>query len=507
MAEIRIETKPVVIGWDQGYDHSYLVFVDDDGFETTIRAGVTYGIPPYGPLDVKVGAALADTLDARDISEREARGSTVIYLGGRDALAVWQSMLQAAQTIQDEPLGYDLEPTAQNSNSVVAAVLQRVGIEMSDYFPLTSDPDEFHLGWDHSLEQVAYTIVSPKAADGSEIESDDILFGGKRDDTLIGGLGADELIGRAGNDSLYAFLQGAGYELLYGPGPVSDEVRDTLKGGDGFDDYYIAEHYNDYDVSYVEGLSDASGLEYDQIVLLADVGNAGGYSQSIDFSIFDDVDVIDDADQAGALYFYDFGSDEYLHIHFTSSYGNIAGDTVYATDLMGDWQNGVDSYFIEGIVHQGDLYIYRIDDRFEYAAGISAEWMGIDAVAVVKNYTLGDLSLWGDLGDGPGPIDPDPTNPDYTFHPDFPDVADYSLSAEGVTLDLETDTATGGSAEGDNIVAANHVIGSAYGDALTGDSNDNDLEGEGGNDNIDGAGGDDWIRAGSGEDVISGGGG
>ncbi len=75
----------------------------------------------------------------------------------------------------------------------------------------------------------------------------------------------------------------------------------------------------------------------------------------------------------------------------------------------------------------------------------------------------------------------------------------------GVFVNLATNTAFGGHAEGDVISNFENVRGSAGSDTLIGSNGDNTLEGYTGNDTIDGAGGRDTLWGDSGNDVIRGG--
>ena len=66
---------------------------------------------------------------------------------------------------------------------------------------------------------------------------------------------------------------------------------------------------------------------------------------------------------------------------------------------------------------------------------------------------------------------------------------DYSNDPAGVTVDLATGTATNGFGGTDTITNFQNVIGSAYGDVITGDANDNVITVGGGNNTLDGGGG------------------
>src|SRR6266571_7488409 len=85
------------------------------------------------------------------------------------------------------------------------------------------------------------------------------------------------------------------------------------------------------------------------------------------------------------------------------------------------------------------------------------------------------------------------------------DTADYSTSANGVTVNLATNVNTGGDAQGDSLTGIENVTGSNYNDALTGDSNDNTLTGGAGNDTLVGGAGNDTLIGGAGKDTLVGG--
>jgi Ca2+-binding RTX toxin-like protein len=103
------------------------------------------------------------------------------------------------------------------------------------------------------------------------------------------------------------------------------------------------------------------------------------------------------------------------------------------------------------------------------------------------------------------------------------DMVDYFTSGSGVTVDLSTQTASGGDATGDTISGFESIRGSEFADNLTGstganlisgeDGNDiiaggagaDELFGEGGTDSIDGGDGNDRLVGGAGADTLVGG--
>jgi VCBS repeat-containing protein len=83
------------------------------------------------------------------------------------------------------------------------------------------------------------------------------------------------------------------------------------------------------------------------------------------------------------------------------------------------------------------------------------------------------------------------------------DSADYSASADAVTVNLSLGTGVGGDAQGDTLTAIENIIGSALDDTLTGDAQTNTLQGGDGNDTLAGLGGADVIDGGAGSNTIN----
>ena len=97
------------------------------------------------------------------------------------------------------------------------------------------------------------------------------------------------------------------------------------------------------------------------------------------------------------------------------------------------------------------------------------------------------------------------TGPDLLDGGDGNDSADYRDTDAGVTVNLASGIGTGGTAEGDTLLAIEHIYGSDFDDSLTGSDQDNTLLGLGGNDLLSGLGGNDILRGGTGLDLLDGG--
>src|SRR6266550_1970159 len=82
------------------------------------------------------------------------------------------------------------------------------------------------------------------------------------------------------------------------------------------------------------------------------------------------------------------------------------------------------------------------------------------------------------------------------------DYATYQDSNAGVDVNLATNVAKGGTAQGDTFFSIEGLEGSNYDDKLTGDSHDNVLKGADGNDVLKGGGGADALYGGNGNDVM-----
>lgn len=85
------------------------------------------------------------------------------------------------------------------------------------------------------------------------------------------------------------------------------------------------------------------------------------------------------------------------------------------------------------------------------------------------------------------------------------DTASYQGSAKGVSINLATNTHSGGDATGDKLYSIENVVGSDFKDKIIGDSGDNVLYGLGGNDYLNGGGGNDKLEGGEGADILDGG--
>ncbi|MDY6941057.1 MAG: hypothetical protein SWY16_25790 [Cyanobacteriota bacterium] len=95
------------------------------------------------------------------------------------------------------------------------------------------------------------------------------------------------------------------------------------------------------------------------------------------------------------------------------------------------------------------------------------------------------------------------------------DGTSYIASPAPVIVDLTREIAFQGEAEGDRLISIEHILGTRYGDRITGNQKknhlngsrgDDTLRGEAGSDTLEGGVGDDWLSGGAGADTLDGGG-
>jgi Ca2+-binding RTX toxin-like protein len=81
------------------------------------------------------------------------------------------------------------------------------------------------------------------------------------------------------------------------------------------------------------------------------------------------------------------------------------------------------------------------------------------------------------------------------------DMADYTISTGAVTINLLTNSVTGGHATNDILSSIESLRGGEFNDTLTGNNGFNRLSGMGGTDTLDGGAGQDKLKGGNGSDV------
>jgi Ca2+-binding RTX toxin-like protein len=265
-----------------------------------------------------------------------------------------------------------------------------------------------------------------------------ILNGDGGDDVLKGAGGADRLIGGSGVDTAtYLGSTAVTVNLTSGIGSGGWAQGDTLTG-----------------IENVVGSSDGDVLvgDADANELLGEGGNdslRGGAG----------ADVLDgDAGTDTVTYIESGVGVDVSLLTGTGSGGTAEGDTLddvenligslFDDDLTGDDERNL----LQGSIGADELVGRGGNDTLE--GGIGDDWLSGD--------NGGDI-----LSGGAG----------------FDFIA-YTMAETGVTIDLAAGIASGGDATGDTFSSIEHVAGSDYDDALTGDAGDNILKGFGGADTL-----------------------
>ncbi|WP_431857827.1 hypothetical protein [Azospirillum sp.] len=275
-------------------------------------------------------------------------------------------------------------------------------------------------------------------------QGNDSVGGGDGDDTLLGGAGDDSLSGGEGNDQLWG---GAG--------------ADRLDGGGGRDMAVYLSSAEGVTVDLrLDGVQDGGSATGDRLTGVEDLTG----------SRFSDRLIGDAGDNMlrGAAGADSIEGGDGLHDRASYAYSAAAVDVDLGRagsqaggDAEGDVLSGIED--LTGSDHDDAL---RGDARANSIRGGA----GADRI------------------DGDGGVD----------------TADFTGSA-AIDVDLSRDVQRGGDAEGDQLTAIENVLGSAFGDRISGDAGANLLVGLDGEDTLSGGAGADTLRGGTGADVLDGG--
>ena len=301
---------------------------------------------------------------------------------------------------------------------------------------------------------------------------------GSGNDLVVGNAVANYISGRDGNDRIW----GSGGDDVLEGGPGADQLD-----GDAGMDW----------VSY-------RGSDAAVTVNLADSTVSGGHAEGDVLTEIENVIGSDHADvltgndganrfEGGAGADQLNGGDNNDWVSYEGSNEGVTVDLAEDTYEGGHAQGDVISN-IENVTGSGHADVLKGDgnaNRLEGGPG-NDELDGAGGADTLQG-GAGDDLLYGSAG------------ADSLGGGDGFDVLSYANSNEGVTINLEEGTVTGGYAQGDVITGIEHIIGSAHGDILTGDGAANTLHGIGGDDELQGNGGDDTLEGGEGSDRLDGG--
>jgi Ca2+-binding RTX toxin-like protein len=240
---IAIEAKPLEFrGINSGFHHLYLVKTRTDDAGNVISEKVIRGtLGDGGKLETLANANLAGSPDDRGSDTLVDRHRRELDLGGRNADDVWKVMVKHAQNIDRANLDYSIDIFGRfdgddlNSNSVVASVMNVVGIEWSTNYPWGISRSEAPLYGQLTYMKVNDSINgTPRNDIIKGGEGNDRLYAGAGNDRMTGGNGDDLFSGGSGADNMHG---GAGRDaFLFNTRPDGTLNLDTIRGYSVADD-------------------------------------------------------------------------------------------------------------------------------------------------------------------------------------------------------------------------------------------------------------------------------
>lgn len=364
----------------------------------------------------------------------------------------------------------------------------------------------------------------------------DNLTGDGNANVLIGGAGNDTLTGNLGNDLLSG---GDGIDSLYG-----GDGNDTLAGGDGADrlDGGVGTNdFADYDGSAGAAIVDLTtnlggGVAAGDVYVAIENIIGTQFGDSLTGSAAANIiygGVGDDTVWGGLANDNLFGGDGIDTASFVGATGavavNLASSSAtgaHGNDNLTGFEDVWGSSFNDTLTGNADNNLIRGGAGADVMAGgdgvDTVDYTG-SSVAVTVNLTLStasggdaandvisgfenvigsalDDSLLGSTAGNTfiGGAGADSMDGDGGF-----DIADYSTSAAGVLVNLQSNRASGSDAEADVLISIEGVTGSDFNDTLTGDLGGNLLVGGAGSDSLVGGGGIDTLLGGAGNDTMA----
>ncbi len=307
---------------------------------------------------------------------------------------------------------------------------------------------------------IAYGAVIEKAVTGS---GDDILYGNSANNTLNGGAGADSYYGQAGNDT-YVFTSG------------QDAVTETT----GTDTVSFASTWDPGDVSITGDLltllSSVNQISFNDIHLIEFFSFAGYAAMTLDELLAFGAPVMTDD----------------LFIGTSAAEIFDGGDGIDTVD----YSNSTDGINLDLLKGKATAGFATGDTLISIENVHGSDFSGERDTIYGNEYNNSIYGLAGnDILEGDGGADTIDGGAGF-------DYARYTRSTSGVHVDLETNSNTGGDAQGDQLHNIEALTGSNYNDFLRGDSDNNYLRGEKGDDQLYAGAGFDQLHGGVGADVF-----
>ncbi|MRR50604.1 MAG: DUF4347 domain-containing protein, partial [Rhodocyclaceae bacterium] len=323
----------------------------------------------------------------------------------------------------------------------------------------------------------------------------DLLYGGSGDDILEGGRGDDTLNGGEGADRLYGNLQSSleNESTAVGGVDTASYASDDASEGVVVDLGTKIGSKGEAEGDVLANIANLTGSKYDDELI------GDGHANQLDGGAGDDIlegrggnDILIGGDGGDFASYARAGKGVTVDLRIT---GSQLIDSDEGSDTLAGVENLVGSTRGDTLI--GDEFDNILlggegDDRLVGNEGADI-LIGEEGRDRLEGGDGDDLLDGGDKGDtlvGGGGLD----------------TASYADARNAVTVNLKTGVNTGDEAEGDILQEIENLVGSGFGDTLTGDDLDNVLNGGGGNDTLDGGLGDDFLGGGAGDDKITGGG-
>jgi len=355
----------------------------------------------------------------------------------------------------------------------------------------------------------------------------DTIYGLGGNDILDGGIGADTVYGDDGNDII---MGGAGADTLDG-GADEDTISYTsaaaavwvnLSTGTG--------NWSDATGDVFSNFENISGSNYaDHIIGNSSVNKLTGNGGNDWFRGYGGADIIDGGDGIDRVWYDDSANAVNINLstniytggnaqgnsfisieEVVGSLGNdtIVGDSgnngLYGSDGNDIIEGGAGADYLDGgagtdtLSYEHSSAGVTVDLNPNTASGGDAQADVIIGFENLKGSAYRDLlsgnssanTIWAGAGDD---TIWSTAGGDTIYGGDGFDTVQFDLSTAAVTVNLATNSNTGGHANGISLYQIEGIIGSNYNDTITGDAGDNAVEGYVGADTINGGDGNDTL--------------
>tara|TARA_R110002096_G_scaffold416576_2_gene619305 strand:- start:122393 stop:130243 length:7851 start_codon:yes stop_codon:yes gene_type:complete len=436
---------------------------DGANYEETEYAAFTITLSQAWQSDVTVNYTLQN---GQNYSATIVAGQTemIVYVGWADDL------IEEADEILNVTLSNPTNATILDGTGILTIFdddtpVNVNGTDGDDEYSTSADIENFNTGSGND-------IITINPGDGSAIE--DSFDGGEGYDKLVfEGSGHDIDLSQLDFSNIYVIdISGDGANsVLIDHQTAQDVGYENLASlritGNSDDSVTTSESWN----YFTSGVSDGVLYnifefdDYDTMLYIdAEIGNVNGFPAVPPTFNETSPNTFESTNYSGSFFSDRYSTDD-LNITFLTGGGYVV--------------TGSGNDTINGSNHAEAIYSYGGDDIINAGGG--------------NDYVVGGLGA-DTLDGGSGR-----------------DTLSYLWSNEGVNVNLSTNQASGGDAEGDTISNFEEVVGSNYDDTITGADfggglfENSRLYGGNGNDTITGGEGHDYIAGGSGDDIINGG--